>query len=53
MHIKALFSHGIYLLNCLKTKVNKERKSLVRALQKCNKNVSYCDSYFDIFFIQY
>ncbi len=53
MHIKALVSHVIYLLSCLKTKVNKERKSLVRALQKCNKNVSYCDSYFDNFFIQY
>ena len=32
--------------------INKERKSLVWPLQKCNKNVSYCDSYFDNFFIQ-
>ncbi|CUB10809.1 hypothetical protein BN2127_JRS1_02595 [Bacillus cereus] len=53
MHIKVLVSHDIYLLSGLKMKGNKERKSLVRALQKCNKNVSYCDSYFDNFFIQY
>ena len=30
-------------------RVYNERKSLVGALQKCNKNVSYCDSYFDNF----
>ncbi len=53
MHIKALIFHSIYLLNCFKMRVHNERKSLVRALQKCNKNVSYCDSYFDNFFIQY